>query len=220
MMIVCLKGRTDTCVGVLRRTNIWRHSLAPRLPSPLRSLQARLRRSRIPARPTLADLMMLTQLRHDKLWYATRVENWQLAAYEFHQFETTIDRIVKLYPMVSSVAQANLIYEKTDPAMAQLRSAITDKNRSRFEAAYGQMTSACNECHLAAGVSFIRVQVPTHLRSATKTSNRRDDRARHIGGVLLRSEYARRASQTQFHGIEVVSGLHPARLPIRKMRDA
>ena len=55
-----------------------------------------------PARPTLADLMMLTQLRHDKLWYATRVENWQLAAYEFHQFETTIDRIVKLYPMVSS----------------------------------------------------------------------------------------------------------------------
>ena len=114
-----------------------------------------------PARPTLADLMMLTQLRHDKLWYATRVENWQLAAYEFHQFETTIDRIVKLYPMVSSVAQANLIHEKTDPAMAQLRSAITDKNRSRFEAAYGQMTSACNECHMAAGVSFIRVQVPT-----------------------------------------------------------
>jgi hypothetical protein len=114
-----------------------------------------------PARPTLAVLMTLTQLRHFKLWYATRVDNWQLAAYELQQFETTIDRIVKLYPAVSTIPPGNLIHDKTDPAMTQLRSAITDRNRPRFEAAYMKITNACNECHQAAGVSFIKVQVPT-----------------------------------------------------------
>jgi len=34
------------------------------------------------ARPTLADLMALTQLRHYKLWYSERLENWKLADYE------------------------------------------------------------------------------------------------------------------------------------------
>jgi hypothetical protein len=112
-------------------------------------------------RPTLADLMTLTQLRHFKLWYAERMENWKLAAYELDQFKTTIDRTVKLYPTTSSIAQANLIREKTDPAMSDLRRAISDRNSSRFEAAYMQITNACNQCYQAAGVGFIVVQVPT-----------------------------------------------------------
>ena len=111
--------------------------------------------------PTLADLMTLTQLRHFKLWYAQRLDNWDLAAYELGQFETTIARIVKLYPTTSSIAQANLIHEKTDPAMSDLRQAIVDKSISRFESAYGQITSACNQCHQAAKVGFIVIQNPT-----------------------------------------------------------
>lgn len=112
--------------------------------------------------PTLGDLMILTQLRHFKLWYAQRVGNWPLADYELKQFQTTIDRIVKLYPQTSSVAQAQLIHEKTDPAMLALRRAVADQDSSRFEAAYVQVTNACNQCHQAAGVGFIAVQVPTH----------------------------------------------------------
>jgi hypothetical protein len=48
------------------------------------------------SRPSLADLMLLTQLRHFKLWYAHSLDNWKLAAYELAQFEATISRIVKL----------------------------------------------------------------------------------------------------------------------------
>lgn len=114
------------------------------------------------SRPTLGDLMTLTQLRHFKLWYAQRVGNWPLADYEFKQFRNTIDRIVRLYPTASSVSQANLIHEKTDPATSALRQAISDKDTARFEAAFVQITSACNQCHQAAGVGFIAVQVPTH----------------------------------------------------------
>jgi hypothetical protein len=111
-------------------------------------------------RPSLSDLMTLTQLRHFKLWYAQRVENWPLATYELDQFEQTIRRIVQLYPKTSAIAQANLIRERTDPAMADLRKALAERNAARFEAAYTQLTSACNQCHHAAGVGFIVVQTP------------------------------------------------------------
>ena len=113
------------------------------------------------ARPTLSDLMVLTQLRHYKLWYSERLENWKLADYELNQLVTTVDRIAKLYPEARSVAQANLIREKTDPALSELRTAIRDKSNLRFEAAFNQVTDACNQCHQAAGVDFILVRLPT-----------------------------------------------------------
>jgi hypothetical protein len=114
-----------------------------------------------PKQPTLGDLMTLAQLRHFKLWYAHKEDNWKLAGYELDQFKSTIERIKKLYPMVSSVAQESLITEKTEPAMAALSDAVREKNNARFEAAFVTITKACNECHLAAGIDFIRVQVPT-----------------------------------------------------------
>jgi hypothetical protein len=115
-------------------------------------------------RPSLSDLMTLTQLRHFKLWYAQRVSNWELAAYELNQFRDTIERTIKLYPTASSISQTNLIREKTEPAMADLERAISDRSGTRFETAYVQITNGCNQCHEAAGVGFIEVQVPTHSR--------------------------------------------------------
>ena len=112
------------------------------------------------ARPTLADLMALTQLRHYKLWYSERLENWKLADYELSQLVATVDRIKKLYPETHFIAQANLIQEKTDPALKELSAAIQGKNNKRFEVAFNQITDACNQCHRAAGVDFILVRVP------------------------------------------------------------
>jgi hypothetical protein len=113
------------------------------------------------ALPSLGDLMLLTQLRYYKLWYAHKAENWQLVAYEERQFEQIIRRIVKLYPRTAAIAQANLIHERTDPAMAELRQSIVDKNVPLFESAYLKLTEACNQCHQAADVGFIVVRTPT-----------------------------------------------------------
>ena len=125
-------------------------------------------------RPSLADLMALTQLRQFKLWYAERVRNWKLVAYELHQFQATIDRTEKLYPTASSIAHAALIKEKSEPAMIDLRRAISEENNSLFEAAFTRITAACNGCHEAAGVSFIVVRVPT----SSPFSNQRLDPVR------------------------------------------
>jgi hypothetical protein len=112
-------------------------------------------------RPTLADLMALTQLRQFKIWYAERVRNWKLAAYELEQFQATIDRTEKLYPTASSIAEAALIKENSEPAMRDIRRAISEKSNSLFESAFTRITASCNLCHEAAGVGFIVVRVPT-----------------------------------------------------------
>ena len=111
------------------------------------------------ARPSLGDLMALIQLRHFRLWYAQRVENWKLADYELGQFEQTMRRVGKLYPMARSIAQGELIREKTDPPMADLRR----KERLRFGAglyaAYERLqpVSSSDRCRLYRGANANRV---------------------------------------------------------------
>ena len=112
-------------------------------------------------RPTLSDLMVLTQMRHFKLWYAERVNNWKLASYELNQMEATLGRIAQLYPTASAVAQANLIHDKSEPILSDIRHAIDAKSNAHFETAFKKMTGLCNQCHEAAGVGFIVVRVPT-----------------------------------------------------------
>lgn len=114
-----------------------------------------------PARPLLSDLMLLTQFRQIKLWYAEKAENWRLAAYELDQMKRTLDRVVTLYPRAEAVAQDALIRDKTDPALAALGRAIAAKDNGGFADAYGRVTDACNQCHEQAGIGFIAVRVPT-----------------------------------------------------------
>ena len=120
-------------------------------------------------KPALADLMTLTQLRHYKLWYAQKVENWELSQYELDRFRSTIERIAKLYPEASSVAQAKLIREKSDPALDEIAKGIAGKNQQIFESGFLKLTDACNQCHKAAGFSFIAIQVPTRSPYANQS---------------------------------------------------
>jgi hypothetical protein len=113
-----------------------------------------------PHLPSLSDLMVITQLRQFKLWYSAQANNWKLAAYQDTQLESTLRRIVALYPETSKVNQSKLIHEKIAPALSDLHQAILDENKGRFEVAYKQVTDACNECHRVAGVGFIAVRVP------------------------------------------------------------
>ncbi len=112
-------------------------------------------------RPLLGDLMLLTQFRQDKLWYAERADNWPLAAYELGQLKRTLERVTTLYPQAAEIAQDALIREKTDPAIADLQHAIAVKDKAGFEVAYGRVVDACNHCHEQAKVGFITVRVPT-----------------------------------------------------------
>jgi cytochrome c553 len=105
--------------------------------------------------PRLNTLMMVTQLGHFKLWYAGAVQNWPLANYELTQIRSNIVDAKRLYPNKSESNMSTM----TPPA-DDLDDAIKAKDSAKFVKAFAKLTAACNSCHEASGVGFIKIRDP------------------------------------------------------------
>ena len=105
--------------------------------------------------PRLNSLMILTQLGHFKLWYAGAVQNWPLANYELTQIRANIVDAKRLYPNNSKSDMSAM-----NPAADDLGKAIEAKDSTRFARSFGKLTNACNDCHEASGVGFIKIRIP------------------------------------------------------------
>jgi hypothetical protein len=106
--------------------------------------------------PTLGDIMGAVQLRHFKLSYAGKLENWPLASYELGQIQDSLINAARLYQNIP-IDKINMVEQ---PLIA-LSGAVKAKDDARFASAFADLTRACNSCHEAAHVGFIRIQVPT-----------------------------------------------------------
>lgn len=112
-------------------------------------------------RPGLGDLMTMTvQPRHIKLAFAGREKNWTYAAYELHELEEAFERAAQVWPQWRSVPIAQMMDSATKEPMAAVSQAIKDADTNRFNAAYKQLTEACNACHQAADRAMIVIRVP------------------------------------------------------------
>jgi hypothetical protein len=105
--------------------------------------------------PRLADIMLETQLRHFKLWYAGRVKNWALADFELRQIRASFENPTKIFPNIPPDSK----YMITQPA-EELDSAIEAKDGAQFAKAFDKLTAACNSCHEAASLGFIVIREP------------------------------------------------------------
>jgi len=103
--------------------------------------------------PDLSAQMAATQLRHIKLWFAGKLGNWKLAAYELDLIASDLEEVAKRMP-------AGVAAGDTAAQITSLRTAIASKEVSAFNKAYSDLTNGCNACHRAAGRGFISVQVP------------------------------------------------------------
>jgi cytochrome c553 len=106
-----------------------------------------------PDRVGLSELMTATQFRHTKLWFAGKLKNWKLAAYELDQVASDLDQAATRLP-------AGAAPELVARQIAALRTSIEARDVPAFSKAYSELTAACNTCHRAAGRGFISVQVP------------------------------------------------------------
>ncbi len=105
--------------------------------------------------PRLNDMMVAAQLRHFKLWYAGVEQNWPLANYELAQIRTSIEDAKILYPDNDASNMSTLT-----PVADELDSAIKAKDSIEFSRGFTKLTAACNSCHEAAGVGFIKIREP------------------------------------------------------------
>jgi hypothetical protein len=109
----------------------------------------------------LADIMSATQLRHLKLSFAGSVKNWDLAEYEVGRIRKSFATAAKFYPVFDNVPVAKLITEISEPALAEVDKSIAARDSDAFLKSFDKLTKACNACHQAAKLGFIKMKVPT-----------------------------------------------------------
>src|SRR6201997_3078483 len=112
-------------------------------------------------KPGLGEFMTATQLRHAKLWFAGKENNWDLAAYEIDEIAEGLEDAEKQFPTHDGIPIADMIKANIDPAVAELRKAVGAKSSTKFAVAFDKLTSACNTCHTGANKQFIRIRRPT-----------------------------------------------------------
>jgi hypothetical protein len=106
--------------------------------------------------PGLGDIMSLAQLRHIKLWQAGKSANWALVDYEIDKLQNSFSRAAMLYNNIP-LAYIAMIGEPLN----RLKAASSEKNFTKFASGFSELTAACNSCHVAGNVRFIRIQAPT-----------------------------------------------------------
>ncbi len=103
----------------------------------------------------LSDLMVVIQLRHIKLWFAGKLSNWKLAAYELERIKSALDEAATLYSGLRGT-------DSTSQQLQSVRNAVEARDAAGFVKAYSNLTNACNACHRANDRDFITVQVPAN----------------------------------------------------------
>jgi len=99
----------------------------------------------------VSDIMLGVQLRHIKLWFAGKLRNWPLAAYE-------LDIIKSKFKKARALSDV-----QPDQALAliePLQKTIDAGDQTAFVKAFTELTDACNACHRRTGRSYITIQIP------------------------------------------------------------
>jgi len=114
-----------------------------------------------PYQPGLGDLMTMTvQPRHLKLGLAGQEKNWLYATYEGHELEEAFERIAKQVPKWREFDIPQLIAATVKQPLDALVAATKASDGQRFDAAYRQLTDACNACHKSANLGVIVIKAP------------------------------------------------------------
>jgi cytochrome c553 len=109
----------------------------------------------------LADMMLIIQTRHAKLWYAGQAQNWKLADFLYEETQSMFNQIMITHPTYDGHVISELMPLHTARAMVDLQTALRTKDKAAFTRAYDDLTTSCNGCHEASDHGFIVVTRPS-----------------------------------------------------------
>ena len=101
-------------------------------------------------------MMINIQIHHDKLWFAGKNENWDLAGYEINELKETFDDIQKYQKSRSESEMVLMII----PAIDSISTVINSKSSAEFLNAFKYLTNTCNDCHDATGHDYNVIIIP------------------------------------------------------------
>lgn len=117
------------------------------------SLKSRLDNS---YQPGFGEFMSSIQLHHAKLWFAGINNNWELADFEIHEIQESLDDIQQFNTDRLEAKTIGMI----SPAIDSVSNAIKQKNQLLFKSCYTLLTNTCNNCHKATKHEFNVVTIP------------------------------------------------------------
>jgi hypothetical protein len=112
----------------------------------------------------LLDVMHMFQTYADKLYFAGRARNWELAGWYRWKLEAAalpvVDGEVEPYRTERYDAQSAM-KSMLIPALQPLEQAIEKQSEAAFEQAYLALIGTCNACHALTEHPFVKIIVPT-----------------------------------------------------------
>ncbi len=112
-------------------------------------------------KPAMDDLMtMLVQPRHIKLYYAGQAKNWKLAGFQLDELRAALARIGRTIPNYRNIGVDTAVASIFADKLKAVDAAIKASDSAQFAATYGEMTAACNACHVGMEHPFLVIKVP------------------------------------------------------------
>ncbi|WP_027003724.1 hypothetical protein [Hugenholtzia roseola] len=109
----------------------------------------------------LAKAMGYMQRFAEKIYWAGKEKNWELAAFYVHEAEETAEEIIAHKPIKNEKEIAPLVAQMFIPALEGLEEGIKAQDALLFGQKYQTLIQTCNACHAASGYGIIKLQVPT-----------------------------------------------------------
>jgi hypothetical protein len=106
--------------------------------------------------PQLGDIMNAAQVRHQKLYFAGKARNWELAAFEARQLRGNLRDAAVLYSGIP-ISNVTTLAER----LQAVDDAIGAKDSRQFAKAFGELTGGCNACHQSMERPFIVMKQPS-----------------------------------------------------------
>ncbi|MGZ3296219.1 MAG: hypothetical protein ACXU9D_23460, partial [Xanthobacteraceae bacterium] len=111
--------------------------------------------------PGIAEIMIMTQIRHAKLWLAGNAGNWELADYQIEELKEGFEDVVSHFPVYKDMPVGQMIEATIMPPIDDVEKAIKSHDRAKFVSTFDRLTEACNRCHQAANRAFIVIRRPS-----------------------------------------------------------
>jgi hypothetical protein len=91
---------------------------------------------------------------------AGQAKNWTLAAFELNELRGALARIGRTIPTYRKIGVDEAVAAIIADKIKAVDAAIKAMDSEQFTAAYGDMTQACNGCHLGMEHAFLKITVP------------------------------------------------------------
>ena len=107
-------------------------------------------------KPGLGEYMLSAQIHHNKLWFAGKSGNWDLAKFELDEIKETLDDAIAIETDRPEIKSIPMIY----PFLDSLQQAVNQKDTLAFKRNFGLLTNTCNTCHESVHFGFNKIKIP------------------------------------------------------------